>query len=124
MTAPAGSVNAWQCDECRAYLVAIHVVEGVTPMFLACRAIVDAGRGCGGRGTSLGYPSPPVPEKFLSAVEWEWTLPSTTERKRWRRENPEMLDHVNRGGLVLRPLSDAGRRLLEQTHNYRKDPPR
>lgn len=125
MTAPAGSVNAWKCDKCGGVLVAIHVVEGVTPMFLACRArptpeIAEhaAKSSCDGRMISAGYPSPPVPAPLLEALAWEWRLPTMTERKRWRRENPAMLDHVTAGGLVLDRLSPDGLRQARTHHNY------
>lgn len=118
MTAPAGAVNAWKCERCGGLLVAIHLVEGTTPMFLGCRAV-----GCDGRGVSAGYPPAPIPSRILDAVSWEWRLPSTTERKRWKSENPAMLDHVTRGGLVLAPLSPAGRELLAKIQHQQETNP-
>lgn len=116
MTAPAGAVNAWQCERCGGVLAAIHVHEGTTPMFLACRAPHSApAPACQGRMMSSGYPPGPVPDRIRLAIAWEWRLPTSTERKRWRRENPAMLDHVNRGGLVLAPLSPAGRAMIAHT---------
>ena len=127
---PAGSVNAWKCDECGGLLVAIHVVEGTTPFALACRALPSrpetdeqhAKSSCPGRMISAGYPPPPIPARIYDAIAWEWRLPSSTERKRWRRENPAMLDHVSRGGLVLDRLTPAGRQQMNPSH--REEPTR
>lgn len=109
---PRGSINAWQCDQCSGLIVAVHIAEGVTPMFLACRGQLGPGQKCEGRATSAGYPPPPVPLTIRAAALWEWRLATATERKRWKRENPEMLMHVNAGGLVLAPISDEGRQLV------------
>ena len=98
---PRGSVNAWECPTCGRLTVAVHVDEGVTPMFLACRA--KDGR-CQSMGVSLGY----RPFDKHAVVEWEWAKPSATQMKRMHREEPDMYDHVSRGGLVLRPLTEAG----------------
>lgn len=99
---PAGALNAWTCSTCGGLTVAVHVDEGVTPMFLACRAAL----GCVGRSVSSGYPSGSVPPHVLGALAWEWYRPS----ERWaRRQGPEMLNHVRRGGLAIRELTDAGR---------------
>lgn len=103
---PAGAVNAWKCDRCGRLTVAVHIDEGVTPMFLACRA----SEGCEGRAISVGYPPPPVPEHVLKRLAFEWYRPSD----RWaRRQSPAMAEHIARGGLVIRELTDAGRAVLE-----------
>lgn len=94
---PAGSINAWQCEACGKLTVAIHADEGVTPMFLACRATP----GCDGMAVSAGYPDPPIPDHIIELLAWEWYRPT---RKWARRKGPEMLDHVQRGGLVIRAL--------------------
>ena len=97
---PAGAVNSWKCDECGRLTNAIHVDEGVTPMFLACRATP----GCAGRAVSAGYPSPPVPPHVADNIGWEWYKPT----ERWaRRKGPEMLKHVRSGGLAIRPRETA-----------------
>jgi hypothetical protein len=100
---PAGAVNAWRCVACGGLTVAVHVDEGVTPMFLACRRT----DGCPGRAVSSGYPAPPVPDNVIDLLAWEWWKPTG---RQYRRLSPEMRSHVDRGGLDLRPLTDAGRR--------------
>ena len=101
MSAPAGAVNAWRCRECGAFTVAVHRDEGVTPMFLACRATP----GCPGRAVSLGYPSGPRPAS-IPAPAWEWYRP---DGKDLRRQNAAMRNHIANGGLALRPIKDGAR---------------
>ena len=105
---PKGSINAWKCPTCGGLTVAIHVDDGVTPMFLACRRTP----GCTGMAVSSGYPSPPIPLHIRLLCEWEWFAPSSTQLKRYRREDPAMYEHCRKGGLEIQPITDAGRRLL------------
>lgn len=102
----AGEINGWQCGRCDAVTYAIHVDDGVTPMFLGCRAT----DGCEGTGASLMYPPPPVPAHVLEAVAWEWFKPTG---RYYRRLSSAMKSHVDQGGLDLRPLTDVGRELVE-----------
>jgi hypothetical protein len=85
-------------------MVAVHVDEGVTPMMLACRA-----DDCRGVAMSRGYHTNPGDR---ARVTIEWRKATTTELKRWRREDPSMYAHCTAGGLVIGDLSDAGRDLL------------
>lgn len=95
---PAGSINAWTCGDCGKSMIAICFVEGVTPMFLACRET----EGCKGRAVSAGFPlSLQVINKDL--IKYEWFKPSLRAAKRM---GPEMLAHVKAGGLVLRLKAD------------------
>lgn len=102
MPTPAGAVNGYQCPDCNGLTIVVHRDAGVTPMFLACRAEgVDPREAkCKGQAVSLMYPEgePPAPPA------WEWFKPSATQMKRYRREDPAMYDHVQRGGLELRKL--------------------
>ena len=109
----AGDVNAWKCDACGRLLVAVDVVEGVTPMTVRCRF----GR-CSGAMVSSFYPPDPVPSEILEAIAWECRLATRTERKRWKRDRHPMLDHVNKGGLVLDRLTMAGARAVAKRHNF------
>lgn len=103
MSQPAGAVNAWKCDVCGGLTVARHADEGVTPMFLACRASGDV-EGCGGTAVSSGYPSAPIPERIMERLEWEWYKPGVLERLAM---SSEMQEHINRGGLALRRLAES-----------------
>jgi hypothetical protein len=103
-----GEKNAYWCDSCHGYVVTIDVDDGVTPMFLACRAKgepTDPGNDCRGTSRSMMYPDEPWPDQdgYGNAIptepEWEWYRPTL----KWaRRQGAETLDHVNRGGLLLR----------------------
>lgn len=106
--AARGHVNAWQCDACGAILSAIHLAHGVTPMFLACR---EGRPGCQGTMRSAGYPTGQIPAGILAKLSWEWYGLSRTQAKALRRSGDVgTFDHVSRGGLLLRKLTDAGRR--------------
>lgn len=87
-----GDVNAYECDDCGRYTVVVHVDQGVTPMFLACRATV----GCTGRAHSTGYQLDP---SQLPGPEWEWYRPTGFEL---RALSFPAQDHVRQGGLILR----------------------
>ena len=106
-----GRVNGWTCDTCGRTTYIVHVDHGTTPMFLACRAegVDPRVAACKGMGTSLGYPEAELPDHIRSAVAWEWFRPS---RRRTRRMEPAMRDHIGRGGVDLRPITDAGRAAL------------
>lgn len=97
-----GSINAWVCDRCAAPTVSVDIEDGVTPMFLACRATP----GCKGRAISRGYPKGEPPAEIIDALAWEWYRPTP---KQARRMGADMAEHVAKGGLDLRPLTDAGR---------------
>lgn len=110
MSAP-GDINGWRCDACGEITYCVHVSEGVTPMFLACRAEgVDPSQAkCKGRGVSLMYPRRPAPPHVLQAVAWEWFRPTG---KAYKKLDAGMREHVDMGGLDLRPLTAAGRNRL------------
>ena len=91
MTENKDALNQYTCDRCGGFITTIDVDKGVTPMFLGCRATP----GCVGRMTSHMYrvQGSPTPTH-------EWFRPSL---KNARRQGPDMLDHVKRGGLDIRP---------------------
>lgn len=105
-----GEVNGWVCQRCGQGTYAIHVDDGVTPMFLACRATDN----CGGRGTSLMYPPDP-PSHVLQAVAWEWYMPDKAEQR--AIVDPNLLEHISKGGLRFRELTEAGRTVLKRFHD-------
>lgn len=112
MSGRRSEVNGWTCDLCGRTTYVVHVEDGVTPFMLACRAegVDPRDARCDGMGTSLMYPPPPVPEHVLRAVAWEWYAPGREELK---AQDAQMRAHVERGGLMLRPLTDAGRAVLK-----------
>lgn len=92
MPEPRGGVNGYACRRCAYVTITINRDEGVTPFSITCTR-----PGCGGPAYSMFYP----PEEVIGseAVTHEWYRPSL----RWaRRKGAAMLEHVKRGGLVLR----------------------
>lgn len=94
-------LNAYRCDKCGGNTVTLDVDEGVTPMFLGCRAD-GTETGCDGRAVSMGYPKGPAPA--WAVPQWEWYKPAPIEM---RGMSPEMRDHIQRGGLALRRIGGA-----------------
>ena len=111
-----GEINGWKCDKCGRVTYGVHVDDGVTPMFLACRETP----GCDGTGTSLMYPPPPIPAHVIENVEWEWYRP----RGHRYGLRPAEADHVKKGGLLLRPISDAGDEALTEALSGTPNPRR
>lgn len=91
----AGAVNGYTCKVCGRVTMTYHVDDGVTPMFLACRATDD----CRGEAVSMMYPPGPVPDSLAALPRWEWYRPTPHAAKRM---GPAMRDHIERGGLALR----------------------
>jgi hypothetical protein len=105
-----GEINGWLCQKCKCHTYAVHVDDGVTPFYLACRADGrdprDPESDCDGVGQSLFYPAPPAPDHVIAAVKWEWYMPVDPP------EDAAAAEHVRKGGLLLRELTDAGRAAL------------
>ena len=90
--------NAYVCPKCKAPTVTVDVDDGVTPMFLGCRATP----GCDGMAQSSMYPKEPRPP-WVPEPAWEWYRPTLKQAKKKEARYPGTLDHVRRGGLLLRP---------------------
>lgn len=102
VAAAEGRINAYHCPVCRAYIVTVDIHEGTTPMFLSCRST----RGCRGQMYSMGYPPQPWPAEAPKPIPtWEWYTPVGAEAEAVRRD-PDAWDHVRRGGLLIRPVSE------------------
>lgn len=110
-----GRINGWRCDTCGRHTYCVLLESGVTPMFLACRAegLEPQAAACKGTATSLMFPPDKPPPHVVKAVAWEWYRPT---HKNARRQGPDVLEHVEKGGLLLRPLTDAGEDLLARTY--------
>jgi hypothetical protein len=93
-----GALNAYWCEDCRQYTVVVHRDAGVTPMFLGCRATPR----CNGMGRSMMYAPQPWPDHVPTTPTHEWYLPSD---RAVRHMEPEMRDHIERGGLELREVA-------------------
>lgn len=97
-----GRRNVYRCGECGGTIVTVDRDAGVTPSSLACRAKGDPrdpASDCRGTMFSGFYPDP-FPEG-LPEPAWEWYAPGPAEA---RRLDEESRDHVERGGLLLRPI--------------------
>lgn len=112
-----GKRNAYYCDVCRGYVVTIDRDAGVTPMFLACRVKGDPrdpANDCKGRSRSMMYPPEPWPEEdgygtpIPTEPTWEWYMPDEDECKRLKGEDLGAWEHVEKGGLLLRPIAVDG----------------
>ncbi|HEY3435109.1 MAG TPA: hypothetical protein VGK41_05605 [Solirubrobacterales bacterium] len=105
-----GKINGWSCPICRETTYAVHVDDGVTPFMLGCKT-----KSCEGMGRSMFYPDGPPPQHVLVAVSWEWYSPDDRER---RKLDAAVLEHVEKGGLLVRELTDAGRDVLRDVHGF------
>jgi hypothetical protein len=108
-----GEKNVYTCDKCGEYTVTVDKDEGVTPFTIRCRAKdhpIKGGMtivGCAGRARSACYRLAGVLGSAYSNPEWEWYHPDADEMKRWaaHRFGPDVVDHVERGGLLLRHIA-------------------
>lgn len=98
-------VNIYACETCGGYTMTIDLHRGTTPFTIYCRASGKVGD-CPGLATSWGYPPDrPIPA-HLPAPAWEWYRPTGEE---YERLTPEMQEHVNKGGLDIRPRKDRSK---------------
>lgn len=115
--APAGAVNAYQCEVCRGVIYTVNVVQGVTPLFVGCRAA----SWCSGRSVSARYPDPIAPGivgKLHGPAGFEWYAPDPIELEEC---SPAMFEHAMSGGLFLRPITSAGLGALEALRPLTKE---
>ena len=96
-----GRENVYTCPECSGYTVTIDVDEGVTPMFLNCRATA----GCKGMAHSAMYPEGQRPP-WIPAPTFEWFKPVGED---YEKLSAAMKDHVDSDGLDLRPRAEKER---------------
>jgi len=91
-----GKKNRYSCIACKNKTITIDVDEGVTPFMIEC--FTD---GCDKFATSAMYMCP----QDLPATH-EWYAPDRKERRRLRGGEKE---HVEQGGLLLRPITKRGK---------------
>lgn len=107
---PKGRENVYECRACGRHLVTIDRDEGTTPMFMRCLPERTPG-GCGEMMASHGYPTPPRPA-HIAAPTHEWYKPTDEELLAECRGDPThapwIRDHVQRGGLLIRPIRTPG----------------
>lgn len=90
-----GKKNIYVCDKCSGHIVTVDLVEGVTPFTTGCKATP----GCKGVMRSSMYR---VFDQSMKASH-EWYKPDARELA--MEPNAAVVDHVERGGLLLREAS-------------------
>lgn len=95
MTVKVGDVNGYYCRSCTGIIYIRHADEGVTPMFLACRAT----KGCKGSMASMMYRLPD-PEFHPLHITYEWFTPDDLSGY-----DEAMREHIQMGGLDLRRIT-------------------
>ncbi len=83
-------LNLYTCVACRGEVVTIDTDKGVTPFMISCRATP----GCRGFMRSSFYHCDPA-----RVAQFEWYRPETIKGL-----DPATIEHVMKGGLLLRPL--------------------
>ena len=94
-----GRENVYTCEKCGAMLTTVDRDAGVTPFMIGCRQRGDF-VACDGMMRSACYPKGPRPP-WIGPPTHEWYRPDATETARLGRHTR---DHVERGGLFLRPI--------------------
>ena len=91
--------NIYTCAKCGGKIVTIDRDNGTTPFMILCRASLD----CNGMMQSSLYHCPPS-----STPTHEWYRP---KRKEIRGLYPEVMEHIRKGGLLLRKIDplDTGK---------------
>jgi hypothetical protein len=90
-----GKKNIYTCEACHGHIVTVDVDEGVTPFMLTCKAHER----CSGTMLSSLYC---VYDQSMAASH-EWYRPASTADL-----SPGLLEHVLKGGLLLRPVKPMG----------------
>lgn len=90
--------NAYVCEACGFITVTVDVDVGVTPFMIGCTR-----EGCAGWAKSSFYPKAHRPPEYPEPTH-EWYQPGEKEMRRLR---PAEREHVDKGGLLMRPRTDA-----------------
>lgn len=91
----AGKINAYQCERCWGIIYTVDRDEGHTPFMIRCRATA----GCRGLMQSCFY-ADNLQDRGIRASH-EWYKPTGDQLDGLTVAE---VDHVNQGGLVLRPI--------------------
>ncbi len=87
-----GARNIYGCDKCLKCIVTVDKADGTTPFMIGC----EATKGCTGEMYSSFYKG-----SLDDEPTHEWYKPEGVERATL---SPDELDHVERGGLLLRKI--------------------
>ena len=94
------TIQGYRCDTCDVILATLDRHPGYSPRYLDHKRILDSR--CPGTFVSFGYPDEALPQG--AAPAFEWFRPSELALLEL---GDEFIDHVLRGGLILRPNPDA-----------------
>ena len=107
-----GRENVYTCQACGGTVVTVDRDTGTTPFMISHSEV--AGSGCNGPMYSAFYPKGPRPP-HIGAPTHEWYAPTKAELKaecashdRYTRD--AIRQHVEMGGLLLRPIPAESRR--------------
>lgn len=107
-TSDAYPLNGYVCEDCKGLTITRDRHPGVTPMFVSHEQFDPATR-CPGRTASLGYPTAELPAGWEPSHEWyrpsEPALLGIDSNGIASRD--AIIDHVLRGGLLIRPIPAA-----------------
>lgn len=84
-----GMINAYQCNVCKKQTITVLIDDGTTPFIIGCKATLK----CKGFAESAFYR---VPQNLTP--DYEWFRP-----KDLNKCSSEEIQHVENGGLLLRP---------------------
>ena len=93
-----GKKNRYTCELCESILVSVDIDDGTTPFMIECWNCDVADM------TSEMYM---CPQDLI--VTHEWYAPDRKER---RKLSPSEKNHVEKGGLLMRPLTKRGEHRL------------
>jgi len=95
--------NAYVCKTCRHVTLVVHIHDGSAPFLIPCES-------CNEPAQSFMYVLPPVlslPEGFKGVVPTKEFYTPIGDLMAMALLSPEDLEHVLRGGVILRDRTDA-----------------
>ena len=112
-----GKKNVYACPKCKHKHVTVDLVKGTTPFTVACPNCKE-------------YPAQSsfyrVPQDLLPTFEWYTPDDEELERINLEEGKPGYggtLDHIQRGGLLIRPVPEETVKVLRATGSFSEDIP-
>jgi len=95
--------NHYKCPTCYSWTISKDLADGVTPFLIPCQIKL----GCKGMAQSSFYRGPQEPNQ-QHHVEFYFPTPAELDVELQRHKNLHIrnavYDHVNKGGLLMRPV--------------------
>lgn len=104
-----GRRNVYACAACKKKIVTIDLVKGTTPFMMRCPY-------CAALGAQSSFYS--VPQNLLPTAEWY--KPDEAE---YAKLDDGTKEHVDQGGLLVRPVPDETLRILRKVGPFTEDIP-